>query len=129
MRFLLFHLGAGVIAGLAQAFVVVPGPSAAVGASGAIAATMAAYAVLYPRSRTLLLLPVVVVPLFVQMRSVLLVPIWFALEIRPIQRFLEIGTAVPVHWQAHLAGLLGGVALAPLALRARRRKRGRLRSR
>ena len=69
----------------------------------------------------MVLVPVVVVPVVVQVPSVVLILIWVALQLRPISRLLEIGSAEPVAWSAHVAGAVAGVALIPLLLRSRSR--------
>lgn len=51
VRFLLFYLFGGLMAGAAQILLNVDSPIPCVGASGAIAAVMGAYMVMYPKSR------------------------------------------------------------------------------
>jgi membrane associated rhomboid family serine protease len=76
-----------------------------VGASGAIAAVLGAYLVLFPRHQVLTLLFV----LFVPVPAVLFLGLWFLSQFG-IQD-------VSVAWEAHVAGFLFGVVIA-LPLRA-----------
>lgn len=78
-----------------------------VGASGAIAAVMGAYLVLFPRARILSLLGF----FFVPVPAALFIGIWF------IGQF-GVDPASNVAWEAHVAGLVFG-ALVALALRDR----------
>ena len=118
-RFLLFWVLAGAAAGLAQ---VLHQPTSAVpvvGASGAIAAAMGAYLLFWHRARVLLLIPVVVVPVFVELPVLVLVVAWAALQLEKVQQLLAIGAAEPVAYAAHLGGLGAGLVTAPLLLRRR----------
>ncbi len=122
-RFAVFLLLSAVLAGLAFVLVDASTRATGVGASGMVAATMAAHVLHHPKSRALCLVPVVVVPVVVQIPTFVLIGMWLALQLRPISRLLEIGPATPVSWTALVGGALAGLALAPLLLR--RRARGR----
>ena len=78
-----------------------------VGASGAIAAVMGAYLVLFPKHRILSLLGF----FFVPVPAALFIGIWFVSQ-------FAIGPSSNVAWEAHVAGLVFGALLA-LALRNR----------
>src|SRR2546428_8912403 len=70
-RFIVFYLLCGIAAALAQT---VTGPNSVlpmVGASGAIAAVMGAYFVLYPKSRIVTLLPLIVFWQIVEVPAIL----------------------------------------------------------
>jgi len=79
-----------------------------VGASGAIAAVMGAYLVLFPRHLvlTLVLIRIVAIP------AVVFLGIWI------ISQFLLVDAASGIAWEAHVAGFLFGV-LVTLPLRRR----------
>jgi membrane associated rhomboid family serine protease len=86
-RFVVFYLMCGVGAALAQ---VASGPESAVpmvGASGAIAGVMGAYLVLFPRSRVLTLMPLLVIWWVVEVPAVLFLGVWFL-----IQLFASVGS-------------------------------------
>lgn len=120
-RFLLFHLLAGACAGVAQGWLVAPGGAIVVGASGAVAASIAACLVLAPRSRIVLLVPVVVVPVIVEVGALALAAGWLLLQLRPIQALLALGETTPIGYVGVSAGACAGVALLPVMLVGRRR--------
>ncbi|MBM9595393.1 rhomboid family intramembrane serine protease [Roseitranquillus sediminis] len=116
LRYLLFYLAGGIGAGLAQ---VVSEPASQipmVGASGAIAAVMGAYVLMFPRARVDVLVILVFIFRIVPVPAWLMLGLWFALQ-------LAAGTASPpgvggVAYWAHAGGFVAGVVLAlPLWLR------------
>ncbi|HEY8527188.1 MAG TPA: rhomboid family intramembrane serine protease [Acidimicrobiales bacterium] len=105
----LFYVAGGVVATLAHVALNLDSTVPMVGASGAIAAVMGAYLVLYPRARVytaVFFILITVVPI----RAWLVLGIWFVLQF-----FTDPNSGVA--WAAHVGGFLFGVA-AGLALRA-----------
>jgi membrane associated rhomboid family serine protease len=86
-----------------------------VGASGAIAAVMGAYMVLYPRHRVLTLLFIFLVPL----PAAFFIGLWFWGQ-------FQIDPSSNIAWEAHVGGFLFGLAAAALL---RRRLLARVRGR
>ncbi|HLO36273.1 MAG TPA: rhomboid family intramembrane serine protease, partial [Candidatus Deferrimicrobium sp.] len=81
LGFLLFYLGGGVVAAVSQ---VVVGPDSEVpviGASGAIAAVLGAYVVLYPRARVLTLVFLGFFYQLLQVPAVIILGFWFVLQL------------------------------------------------
>jgi membrane associated rhomboid family serine protease len=119
-RYLLFYLLGGLVAFGAQ-IAAMPGSTVPnLGASGAIAAVMGAFLITYPRDRirTLLFLgwfvTVTVLP------AVLLIGLWFLLQL-----FSEVGSVVQaqsggVAYMAHVGGFIFGVVVARLFENSRR---------
>lgn len=109
MRFLLFYLGCGMIAGLAQIFgngdAIVP----TLGASGAIAGVLGAYVAKYPRNavRVLFFFQVIRVP------AILVLGIWFAAQILS-QAGQPSGQQGGVAYLAHIGGFAAGFFLIHL---------------
>ncbi len=100
--YLAFYLAGGVIASVAH-IVMNPGSTIpVVGASGAIAAVMGAYIILFPRAR--ITTWAVIVPLAVP-ASVFLA-IWF------VSQFWIAGSSPDVAWEAHVAGFIFGAVTA-----------------
>lgn len=108
-RFLLFYLLGGLAAGLTQV-VVAPGSSVpCVGASGAIAAVMGAYIVMFPHSRVKML--------FLLFFSVFYVPSWVFLGFWFVQQAMSGWGALGmspedtggVAWWAHIGGFVFGL--------------------
>jgi membrane associated rhomboid family serine protease len=100
VRYLLLYALGGVVATLA--FVVVNADSTVplVGASGAIAAALGAYAVLFPGHRVLTFVGWFLVPL----PAVVFLAVWF------LAQFGLGGTNTA--WEAHVGGFLFGLAVA-----------------
>jgi membrane associated rhomboid family serine protease len=108
LRYLLFYLGAGIVAGLGWVAyaLAVPGLSEvpAVGASGAISGVMGAYAVLFPRAK--------VVFMGRRMPGQVFLALWF------LSQFVIAFQITAVAWMAHVVGFVFGVAVGYL-VRAR----------
>ncbi len=105
LRFLLFYLLCGVLAGLAHYLM---GPESLVpliGASGAISGVLGAYLLLHPFARIVVLL--VVLPLRLPAWALLLV--WFGFQFVALGKGDQDGVA----WVAHIGGFLCGAALLP----------------
>jgi membrane associated rhomboid family serine protease len=88
------------------------------GASGAIAAVIAAYAVIYPSARVLTIVPIGFIPLFFRIPAMVFAVIWFALQL--IQGSIELATpsmAGDVAVWAHIGGFAFGVAFAVIGAR------------
>ncbi len=121
-RFLVFYLGCGITAGLAHVFTnplsVVP----TVGASGAIAGVMGAYFVLYPRSRILTLIPLIVFFDIVEVPAILFLGFWFLLQFLSGVGTLGRADATSggIAFWAHIAGFVSGAGLIFLFRRPER---------
>lgn len=122
LRMLIFTLVCGMAAGLLQVQGNPTSWTPTIGASGAVAGNLAAYLLFYRRARILLLIPVIIVPVFVEIPVVLLVLVFFVLQLPPAQGLFSMGSNAPVAYLAHLGGLGAGILLAP-TLRRRRRPR------
>jgi membrane associated rhomboid family serine protease len=109
VAFAVFYLVGGAIGTAAHVALNVDSTVPVVGASGAIAAVMGAYLVLFPtaRVRTLVFLLIV---FLVELRAAVLLLFWFGLQF-----FTDPNEGVA--WGAHVAGFVFGV-VAGLALRA-----------
>jgi len=125
LRFLAFHELAGLVAALVLLALSGGGRTPLVGASGAVAASIVAYLLLYARARVLVVVPVVVFPLFFQLRAFVGAAAWALLQLRPVARLLDLGPAVPLAWPALAAGAGAGAGLLPLVWRPRRGRRRR----
>ena len=110
--FLVFYLAGGLVAAAAQ---VVMDPSTStpvIGASGAIAAVLGAYLVLYPRARVL---SVVYFGLFfqlIQIPAIVLLGLWFAVQVfGAVASSGGSGPAGGVALFAHIGGFVAGLAV------------------
>jgi len=80
-RFMVFYLLCGIAAALGQVLVDPNSTLPTIGASGAIAGVMGAYFVLYPRSRVLTLIPLIVLMPIVEVPAIVLLGFWFVMQL------------------------------------------------
>lgn len=109
IRFLGFYLLCGVAAAFAQIAI---GPSSSIpmiGASGAIAGVLAAYFMLYPRSRVLTLIPLFFFMRVVALPAVFLLGFWFVLQV--ISGVNSVTNSGGVAFFAHIGGFIAGLFL------------------
>jgi len=110
LGFLAFFLAGGIVAGLTQ---VATDPESAVpmvGASGAIAATLGAYVILFPRARITSLVFLGFFYQLIDVPAVIVLVFWFALQL--IDGLASLGADVDIAFFAHIGGFLFGVAVA-----------------
>jgi membrane associated rhomboid family serine protease len=112
VRYLLFYLLGGVIAGLAQ---VASDPSAtlpAVGASGAIAAVLGAYLVTYPRASVSVVIPIIIIPWLTKVPAVLMMGLWFLTQLISAGAVSDVmNGGGGVAYFAHIGGFIAGMVL------------------
>ena len=114
-RYLLFYLGCGIAASLAQMasdpFSAVP----AVGASGAIAGVLGCTMSLFPLSRVIVVVPILFVPLFFELHTVVYVGIWFLIQVlQGTLALLQPMEGGGVAWWAHIGGFVAGLLIGPM---------------
>jgi membrane associated rhomboid family serine protease len=112
-RFLVFYLLGGLVATATQVAVSPDSTTPTLGASGAIAAVLGAYAVLYPRARVLTLVFIIIFVTVIELPALLVLGGWFLLQ-------LVDATAAPVNggggvaYFAHIGGFVFGLLLIRL---------------
>jgi membrane associated rhomboid family serine protease len=109
-----FYLAAGLAASAAHIVLRPDSTLPVVGASGAIAGVMGAYAVLFPRARVTAIIP----PFFFwpfALPALLFLGIWF------LSQFLLAGGDTMIAWEAHVAGFALGAVVALVGRRWLRR--------
>jgi len=114
--FLCLYLIGGVVANVMHLLTHPGSAEAVLGASGAIAAVIAAYAVTYPGARVITIVPIWIIPLFIPVPAVLFAAIWFGLQV--LQGTSELATpsiAGAVAWWAHIGGFAFGALFAAVA--------------
>ena len=112
--FVVFYLLAGVAAAALQTGLHPDSPVPMVGASGAVAGVLGAYAVMFPGSRVLSLIPLGVVWLTRELPAWIVLGFWFALEF--LRGTLALGTQVTggVAYAAHVGGFVFGLAVGKI---------------
>jgi membrane associated rhomboid family serine protease len=123
LRYLLFYLLCGAVAGLAHIY---SGPTSTiptVGASGAISAVLGAYLILFPRARVLTLAPWFFFFSVIEIPAVLYLGFWFVSQLFNGLFSLAVADAIccygGVAWWAHVGGFAAGVLLVKLFERRR----------
>jgi membrane associated rhomboid family serine protease len=116
--FLVFYLLGGVAAAATQVFRDPTSEVPIIGASGAIAAVLGAYLILYPRARVLSLIFLGFFAQLIQVPAILVLGFWFVLQL--FSGLMSLGAAGAdggVAVFAHIGGFLFGVAVG-LVVRA-----------
>lgn len=117
LRYLVFYLLGGIAAGAAQMLLTSNPTIVAIGASGAIAAVMGAYFLFYPRARIITIIPIWIIPWFVQVPALVFLGLWFISQL--FSGVLSLATASGaamggIAWWAHIGGFLFGLLAAKL---------------
>jgi membrane associated rhomboid family serine protease len=120
IKYLLFYLVGGVVASLAHILTNPASEIPTVGASGAIAAVLGAYLVLFPKSRVATLIPLGLFMRVTMLPAVLVLGLWFVLQL--FSGVLSLGgpDVGGVAFWAHIGGFVAGVVMALLFGKRRR---------
>lgn len=114
--FLLFYLAGGTGAALVQVMAEPASTVPMIGASGAVAAVMGGYLLLFPRARVDILIFLVVIIRILPLPAWLMLGLWFGMQILG-GRAAEVGMGGVAYW-AHAGGfLVGAILTVPLWLR------------
>jgi membrane associated rhomboid family serine protease len=110
-RVLIFYLLCGIAAALGQILIDPTSTLPTIGASGAIAGVMGAYFVLYPHSRVLTLIPLIVFWEIVELPAIFLLGFWFLMQLFSAGAIAVTANshAGGVAFMAHVAGFITGL--------------------
>jgi membrane associated rhomboid family serine protease len=115
-RFLALYLLSGLAASVTHAVFNAASPVPVLGASGAIAGVIAAYAVRFPYAWVRVIVPIIIIPLFFSIPALVFAGIWFFLQV--LQGATELmnpfAGAAGIAWWAHIGGFIAGWVLLPL---------------
>lgn len=107
IRYGVFYVLCGIVSGLFHLFINFNSNAPTIGASGAVAGVMGAYFILHPRAKILTLIPIFIIPWFVEVPAFIFLGLWFL-----IQFFNAAGGgAGGIAWWAHIGGFLCGMLL------------------
>ena len=106
VRFLLFYLICGLVAGLTHALIDPESVSPLIGASGAIAGVLSAYLMLHPRVKVLVL---VLYRIPIRLPAYWVIGVWIGIQFFSVVNGAPGNTA----WWAHIGGFFCGLALVP----------------
>jgi membrane associated rhomboid family serine protease len=121
VRYLIFYLLGGIAAAFAHILTHLDDAVPSVGASGAVAAVMGAYLILFPRARVNVLVPIFIIFTVIQMSAIAVLGLWFLYQF--LIGLQEATGANQVAWMAHVGGFVFGVC-AILLLGGRPQRRG-----
>ncbi len=114
-RYLVFYVTAGLAAGLTHVLFASGSRIPTVGASGAIAGVLGAYFVLFPRSRVTTLIPLFILPWFVDIPAVFFIGFWFFTQLaQGLTQLGALGDFGGIAWWAHIGGFIVGLLLVRL---------------
>jgi membrane associated rhomboid family serine protease len=117
VKFLIFYLGCGVLAGMTQwvfdPYSTVP----TIGASGAIAGVMGAYILRFPRASIVTLIPLIIFFTTVRIPAIFFLGFWFVQQalfsLASLSTDVNLGSSGVAYW-AHSGGFVFGLILGPL---------------
>jgi rhomboid family protein len=107
LRFLIFYIAVGVLAGAVHVLTNMQSDIPVIGASGAVSGVMGAYIVMYPHAKVkvFFICQIVELPAYVYLGG------WIALQILSALLFMSLETASGIAWFAHIGGFLSGAIL------------------
>lgn len=108
VKYLIFYLLGGIAATFAHILTHMGDPIPSVGASGAVAAVMGAYILLYPRARVNVLVPIIFIFTIVQMSAVTVLGLWLLYQFLIGAQEANQGVT-EVAWMAHVGGFVFGL--------------------
>jgi membrane associated rhomboid family serine protease len=125
-RYAVFFVVCGAIGSLTHTLLFPHSTVPSIGASGSIAGILGAFLVLRPKARIVTLLPLVVYWAMIELRAVIFLPIWFAMQF--FNGFLSIAAAhrtqevAGIAWWAHVGGFIFGAVAGLIARRGARER-------
>jgi membrane associated rhomboid family serine protease len=121
MGYAVFYLLAGIGASLTEVYFQQESIAPLIGASGAIAGVLGAYFLLYPRSRVLTIIPLVIFYPIVEISAFFFLGFWFLMQFVQGYLFSGMPAGGGIAWWAHAGGFVVGALLLPFFLVLRRR--------
>ncbi len=117
LRFLIFYLGCGVLAGLTQWMFDPASTVPTVGASGAIAGVMGAYIIRFPRAHIVTLIPLIIFFTTIRVPAIFFLGFWFVQQalfsLASLSSEASWSDGGVAYW-AHSGGFVFGLILGPL---------------
>jgi len=110
-KFILFYLGAGLVAGFVQAFSDPSSTVPTIGASGAIAGVLGAYMVLYPWARVHTAVVFFYFIRLITIPALAMIGFWFVLQALSASVTWMTGVSGGVAYWAHIGGFIAGILL------------------
>ena len=115
VRYLAFYLACGLSSGLTHLYFNYYSDLPTIGASGAIAGVMGAYFILYPESKILTLIPIIIIPWITEISAFFFLAFWFLLQF--LNAAGSSGQAGGIAWWAHIGGFIFGILFLKILLK------------
>ena len=116
-QFLIFYLCCAVLSTYAHGYFNADSQVPVIGASGAIAGVIGAYAVRFPTARITLLVPIIIIPLIFTVPAVVFAVVWFGIQVlQGAWETLSPSMGGGIAWWAHIGGFVAGLVLLPIFL-------------
>lgn len=112
MRYAVFYLLCGLLSGISHIVLNAHSTAPTIGASGAVAGVMGAYFLLHPRAKILTLIPIIIIPWFVEIPAFFFLGLWFLIQV--FNASASSGSAGGIAWWAHIGGFACGMVLLKL---------------
>ncbi len=115
-RFIAFYLAGGVVALLAQTLLEPDATAPTIGASGAVAAVLGGYALLYPRARVKTLVIIIFFITLIELPALLVLGLWFLIQVLygTAELAQPVAGAGGIAYFAHIGGFIFGLLLIKL---------------
>jgi membrane associated rhomboid family serine protease len=110
-RFLLFYIVCGIVAALTLGYIDPASRLPLIGASGAISGVLAAYLLLFPRAKVLVIIPLVFIFFPFRIAAFWVVGFWFLLQL--FNAAVTHPDQPGVAFWAHVGGFAAGLVLTP----------------
>jgi membrane associated rhomboid family serine protease len=111
-RFLVFYLACGIVAALSEGVINPHSALPMLGASGAISGVLAAYVLIYPRTRITVIIPLGILLYPTKISAFYVVGFWFLLQLLNVVGTTPGGPGTA--WWAHVGGFVAGIFLTPM---------------
>ena len=120
-RFLLLYLGGGVVSAVVQLLMTPHSAIPMVGASGAIAAVLGAYLLMFPSARIVTLVPLWLFWETIEIPAFLFLGLWFLLQwVEGLTTIGQVADTGGVAFWAHIGGFISGILGVRLLYRRQR---------
>ena len=119
-RYLGFYLLGGILANILEAMILPKSLVPAIGASGAIAAVLGGYFLLFPRARVVTIIPLFLYPWIVEIYAFIYLGFWFISQLYSGLQSLSMpgGASMGgIAWWAHIGGFIFGMLTVHLFTR------------
>ncbi|MBL7662196.1 rhomboid family intramembrane serine protease [bacterium] len=107
-RFIFFYILCGLGSGIVHAVVFKNSSMPVIGASGAVSGVIAAYAFMYPGAKIITVIPIIIIPYFIQIRAFFYIAVWFIAQILAGSQLGAAAGQENVAWWGHIGGFLTG---------------------